>query len=100
MNVDPVVAELRRIRLARGLTMLDIYERGGPSTAVLSRIENGRVGPMFHTVRQLAGVLDLDVVLVDELSTGLSPNRSQARSAAYGTRDALVYKLVTERFAS
>jgi transcriptional regulator with XRE-family HTH domain len=65
MRIDPLIAELHRIRVARGLTLLDIYERGGPSPTALSNIERGKHIPVLHTVRQLLRALDLDVVVAD-----------------------------------
>ena len=50
---------LRRLRLIAGLSQRDVENRGGPSEAHQSRLENGAARPRPGTVTKLLGVLRL-----------------------------------------
>ena len=50
-------ANLRRLRLAQGLTLAELAQSAGVSSAMLSRLENGVVSPSLDTLGALADAL-------------------------------------------
>ena len=50
-------ANLRRLRLAQGLTLAELAQSAGVSSAMLSRLENGAVSPSLDTLGALADAL-------------------------------------------
>jgi transcriptional regulator with XRE-family HTH domain len=60
---------LRRERRKKLLTQEMLAERAGVGYPTVSRIEQGRVDPMFRTIRKLAKALEIDpLVLMREAS--------------------------------
>ncbi|MDX2055425.1 MAG: helix-turn-helix transcriptional regulator [Polyangiaceae bacterium] len=60
MKVRPVVfgKEIRRIRLASGLTLEQLSERAGLTPNYIGSVENGRRDPSLSTVLALAAGLE------------------------------------------
>src|SRR5882762_9207727 len=60
---DPTPAELGRriklLRIARGLTLKDLEERGGISATHVSEIERGKASPTVGALGRIARALDL-----------------------------------------
>jgi transcriptional regulator with XRE-family HTH domain len=52
-----LAANLRRLRIARGLSLSELARNTGIGKATLSGIENGRANPTVETVAGLAGAL-------------------------------------------
>jgi transcriptional regulator with XRE-family HTH domain len=50
---------LREGRLSKGLTQKELSERSNISIRSIQRIENGEIIPRSHTLKTLAGILDL-----------------------------------------
>jgi transcriptional regulator with XRE-family HTH domain len=53
-------AKLRRLRLARTLTMRELADRSGVNHAAISQIERGKRAPHPSTIRKLATALEVD----------------------------------------
>lgn len=58
---------LREVRLARGLTQLQLAERCGTSIAAISHIERGTKVPTLTTLVRLADALDCRVTRLVEV---------------------------------
>jgi transcriptional regulator with XRE-family HTH domain len=84
-----LAANLRRLRIARRLSLSELARATGLSKATLSGIESARANPTVETLANLAAALRVSVVeLPDEIELGeVSVNR--AVSARFGTRDGL-----------
>jgi transcriptional regulator with XRE-family HTH domain len=68
---ERLAANLRRLRIARHLTLSELARATGMSKATLSGIENGRANPTIETLAGLAAALRVSVVeLVDDLPVG------------------------------
>jgi transcriptional regulator with XRE-family HTH domain len=52
-------ARLRSLRLAAGLTQLELAARSGVSHEAISLLELGRRGPQIATIRRLAEALEV-----------------------------------------
>ena len=52
--------QVRRWRLARGLTLLATARRSGLNVGYLSQIENGKASPSLDTLAQLAAALEVE----------------------------------------
>lgn len=50
---------IREGRLSKGLTQKELSERSNISVRSIQRIENGTIVPRSHTLKTLAGILDL-----------------------------------------
>jgi transcriptional regulator with XRE-family HTH domain len=59
-----ILDELRRVRKARGLTLARAATLTGLNLSQISQIENANVDPRLSSIRALAGLLDLALVLV------------------------------------
>jgi TetR/AcrR family transcriptional regulator, cholesterol catabolism regulator len=55
--IPPLLAPLRRLRLARGLSQADLARRVGMRPATISAIETGKTCPRPRTLRRLANGL-------------------------------------------
>ena len=93
---------LRRLRIARQLSLSELARATGMSKATLSSIENGRANPTVDTLASLAAALRVALVeLLAELpargagrSCGAGPGRrTAARPARAGPRVAVVREL-------
>ncbi|MGZ4248590.1 MAG: helix-turn-helix domain-containing protein [Solirubrobacteraceae bacterium] len=63
-----LAANLRRLRIARHLSLSELARATGTSKATLSSIENGRANPTVDTLAGLAGALRVSIgELVEEL---------------------------------
>ena len=68
---DVLSANLRRLRIARHLSLSELARATTMSKATLSGIENGQANPTVETLAALAGALRVSVgALVDELPVG------------------------------
>ncbi len=59
---------IRRYRVAEGLTLKELAERSGVSIATISKIENGRISGGFETIYKIArglGVLVTEIIIED-----------------------------------
>lgn len=66
-----LAANLRRLRIARQLSLSELARATGVSKATLSGIERGRCNPTVDTLASLAGVLRVSFSeLLEELSLG------------------------------
>src|SRR5690242_21884246 len=66
-----LAANLRRLRIARHLSLSELARATGASKATLSSIENGRANPTVDTLAGLAGALRISIAeLLDELPLG------------------------------
>ncbi len=62
-----VLAELKRVRSERGLSLADIADRSGIDRAAISRLESGKnPNPTFETVARYAAALGVRVRVVVE----------------------------------
>jgi transcriptional regulator with XRE-family HTH domain len=59
--VRSVGLQLRRLRRARGMTLLELSTRAGCSDGYLSSVENGSITPTLSALSTLAAVLGADV---------------------------------------
>lgn len=55
--------ELKRLRLARGLTLRQVAELSGVTESILSKVENGKRDPAHSTVERIADALGARVTL-------------------------------------
>ena len=68
---DVLTSNLRRLRIARHLSLSELARATGMSKATLSGIENGRANPTLDTLAALAGALRIPVVeLLEEAPLG------------------------------
>jgi transcriptional regulator with XRE-family HTH domain len=68
---DVLAANLRRLRIARHLSLSELARATGMSKATLSGIENARANPTIDTLATLAGALRVPIgELLEELSLG------------------------------
>jgi transcriptional regulator with XRE-family HTH domain len=91
---DVLSANLRRLRIARHLSLSELARATTMSKATLSGIENGQANPTVETLAALAGALRVSVVeLLDELPLGEVRvlRASQARPAR---RDGIAHRLL------
>src|SRR5690348_18339603 len=66
-----LAANLRRLRIARHLSLSELSRATGISKATLSSIENGRANPTVDTLAGLAGALRVSMAeLLEELPLG------------------------------
>ncbi len=79
---DPVAihvgGRLRRLRLAKAMTLMDLQSAAGVSTAHISEIERGHTSPTIFTLERIATALGIDVA---EL---LSPERDEPVAVVRG----------------
>lgn len=70
-SLDALAQNVRRARLARGLSLRGLAELTGTSKALLSQIERGGANPTIAVIGRLASALDRSVadLLRDELHT-------------------------------
>jgi transcriptional regulator with XRE-family HTH domain len=83
---DMTAIWLREGRLSKGLTQKELSERSNISVRSIQRIENGDIVPRSHTLKTLAGILELSLETFlpslrgqDESST---VNEAQATTAS------------------
>jgi transcriptional regulator with XRE-family HTH domain len=50
---------MHRLRVAAGVSAVELTKRSGVSRSMLSRIENGQVSPCVETLDRLANALDI-----------------------------------------
>jgi transcriptional regulator with XRE-family HTH domain len=84
-----LAANLRRLRIARHLSLSELARDTGMSKATLSGIENGRANPTVQTLTSLAQALGVSVAeLLDEPLLG-EVRISRASSARFIEQDGL-----------
>jgi DNA-binding XRE family transcriptional regulator len=68
MELRELIVRLRKIREARGLSLMDVSERSGMTRAAISKLENGwNVNPTLETLFRYAAALGVHISLsVDE----------------------------------
>jgi transcriptional regulator with XRE-family HTH domain len=68
---DVLARNLRRLRIARHLSLSELARATGMSKATLSSIENGRANPTVETLASLAAALRISLLeLLEELPMG------------------------------
>ena len=91
-----LAANLRRLRIARRLSLSELARATGMSKGTLSGIENGRANPTVETLAALAGAMRVSLVeLLEELPL---PEVRIVRAAATvpETREGIARRLVDE----
>jgi transcriptional regulator with XRE-family HTH domain len=84
---DLLAANLRRLRIARQLSLSELARATGMSKATLSGIENARANPTVETLASLAGALRVSMIeLLEELPLG-EIRIARATDAKYLSRD-------------
>jgi transcriptional regulator with XRE-family HTH domain len=63
-------AEIRRIRLARKMTLAQLADGVGVSQSLVSQVERGRASPSITTLRKVAEALDIPVAALFVQSDG------------------------------
>lgn len=94
-----IAAQVRRHRLASGLTVAEMAARAGISKAMLSKIENAHTSCSLTTVTRLAAALDVPATALfrgadAEREAVFTPAGSGARITARGTRVGHDYTLL------
>lgn len=75
-ELDPIIAMLKKERLAKGWTQWDVARRMGFTSAVrISQLESGTVDPLLSTIRNWAKALDVEI-----LGRALQKRRGRPRS--------------------
>lgn len=64
-----IAANLRRLRLGRGLSQAQLAARGGVSRQVVVLLENGRANPRVSSLADLAGALGVSLAALVEQSS-------------------------------
>jgi transcriptional regulator with XRE-family HTH domain len=91
-----LAANLRRLRIARHLSLSELARATGVSKATLSGIENGRANPTVETLAGLAGALRVSLVeLLEELPVP-EVRIVRAAGATPEPRDGVPRRLVDE----
>jgi transcriptional regulator with XRE-family HTH domain len=54
-------AEIRRVRLSRGMTLAQLADRVGVSQSLVSQVERGRASPSITTLRRMAEALAIPI---------------------------------------
>jgi len=89
-----LAANLRRLRIARHLSLSELARATAMSKATLSGIENGRANPTVETLASLAAALRVSVVeLLEELPLG-EVRIVRAADGRSGQRDGLPRRLL------
>jgi transcriptional regulator with XRE-family HTH domain len=89
-----LAANLRRLRIARHLSLSELARATNMSKATLSGIENGRANPTIETLAGLAAALRISMTeLLDELPLG-EIRVVRASEAAFGSRDGLARRVL------
>lgn len=91
---DMLAANLRRLRIARHLSLSELARATGMSKATLSGIENGRANPTVETLASLAAALRVSLIeLLDEPPLG-EIRIVRASEAKFGNHDGLAQRLL------
>jgi len=72
MSIIPSPEELKRLRIAAGLTQKELAKLAGVSQSLIARIERGTVNPRISTLRKILNVINQtlrDVETVDKIMT-------------------------------
>jgi transcriptional regulator with XRE-family HTH domain len=89
---DALAANLRRLRIARRLSLSELARATSMSKATLSGIENGGANPTVGTLAALAAALRVSVVeLLDELPAG-EVRIVRAGEGRFGQRDGVAQR--------
>jgi transcriptional regulator with XRE-family HTH domain len=87
-----LAANLRRLRIARHLSLSELARATAMSKATLSGIENGRANPTVETLAGLAAALQVPVTeLLEEPPLG-EVRVARAASATFAPRDGLPHR--------
>jgi DNA-binding XRE family transcriptional regulator len=86
-----IADQVRRLRLAAGLTLAEMARRSGISKPMLSKIENAHTSASLTTLARLADALDVPVTALfrgadDQREAVYTPAGAGARIVARGTR--------------
>jgi transcriptional regulator with XRE-family HTH domain len=91
---DVLAANLRRLRIARHLSLSELARATAMSKATLSGIENGHANPTVETLANLAAALHISLVeLLDEIPLG-DVHVVRAVDSRFGERDGLSHRLL------
>lgn len=63
-DLDPIIAELKLLRMLNGVRAVDVVAAEGMSLAALSHWENGHKTPHLHNLRAYARAVGYDLALV------------------------------------
>lgn len=91
---ERLAANLRRLRIARHLSLSELARATAMSKATLSGIENGRANPTIGTLASLAGALGVPLAeLLDELPLG-EIRIVRTADHRHGHRDGIDYRVL------
>jgi predicted transcriptional regulator len=62
-DLDPLIAKLRQIREAKGISQTQLAERAGLTRSVISAAERGALGTTLHSLRCWTWVLVVELVI-------------------------------------
>jgi transcriptional regulator with XRE-family HTH domain len=95
---DVLAANLRRLRIARHLSLSELARATRMSKATLSSIENGRANPTVDTLASLASALRISLVeLLEELPLGeVRIVRAAQSPAGTDQRDGVRHRMLDE----
>jgi transcriptional regulator with XRE-family HTH domain len=94
---DILAQNLRRLRIARHLSLSELARATRMSKATLSSIENGRANPTVETLAALAGALRISLIeLLEELPPGEVRVMRAAESGGDSPRRLEVFEAATE----
>lgn len=89
-----LAANLRRLRIARHLSLSELARATNMSKATLSGVENARANPTIGTLASLAAALGVSMTeLLDELPLG-EIRIARASDAAFGSPDGLFRRVL------
>ncbi len=81
-DLRPFVAELKRVRVAAGVTLAEASRRCGIDQPALSRLENGHnQNPSLDTLWRYAAAVGLRLVLTTEPIRDTRPKQDKAKRA-------------------
>lgn len=77
-----IYSQLRRTRLAKGLTLNELSRRTGIAQPNLSRLERGRVDSRLSTLLTVAAALDLSITLTPREVVGIADVKARMTDGA------------------
>lgn len=99
-NLETLGADLRALRKARGLTLVEMAEALGRSVGWLSQVERDKSEPAISDLRQMAKVLDVPMSMLFGQSSAPAHEqgyvvRAGARRPMGGSEEGLVEELLS-----
>jgi transcriptional regulator with XRE-family HTH domain len=91
---DVLAANLRRLRIARHLSLSELARATSMSKATLSGIENARANPTVETLAALAGALRVSVVELLDEPPGADVRVVRAAQGRFDERDGLARRML------